>query len=123
MQITVKKIFKNDTDKEGNKLMSKKYNKPYFKVDVYYEGSEEKISAFANSTTDPVYNMVEGGTYSVAIEEKTVGDRVFKNFKMLTPEEKELEELRAFKASQSSTAPTFEPTNDVDAETSDLDTF
>lgn len=123
MQITVKKIFKNDTDKDGNKLMSKKYNKPYFKVDVYYEGSEEKISAFANSTTDPIYNMQEGGTYSVAIQDKVVGDRTFKNFKMLTPEEKELEELRAFKASQTASAPVFEPTNEKEAEVSDLDTF
>lgn len=123
MQITVKKIFKNDTDKDGNKLMSKKYNKPYFKVDVYYEGSEEKISAFANSTADPIYNMQEGGTYSIAIQEKVVGDRTFKNFKMLTPEEKELEELRAFKASQTASAPTFEPVNDKEAEVSDLDNF
>lgn len=123
MQITVKKIFKNDTDRDGNKLMSKKYNKPYFKVDVYYEGADDKISAFANSTTDPIYNMQEGGTYSVAISEKAVGDRVFKNFKLLTPEEKELEDLRAFKANQTQTAPTFEPTNEVEAQTSDLDNF
>jgi len=123
MQITVKKIFKNDTDRDGNKLMSKKYNKPYFKVDVYYEGSEEKVSAFANSTSDAIYNMIEGGVYSIAIQEKTVGDRVFKNFKLLTPEEKELEELRALKSAQASRLTTFEPTNEVEAETSDLDTF
>lgn len=123
MQITVRKIFKNDTDKDGNKLMSKKYNKPYFKIDVYYEGSDEKISAFANSTNEPIYNMQEGGTYSVAISEKVVGDRTFKNFKMLTPEEKELEELRAFKANQVANAQTFEPVNEVEAQTSDLDNF
>ncbi len=72
---------------------------------MYVEGSDDKYSAFANKTTDPIYNIVEGGTYSIAVSEKTVGDRTFKNFKLLTPEEKELEELRAFKASQATDVP------------------
>lgn len=99
MQVTVRKIFKSDTDKEGNKLISKKYDKPFWKIDMYIEGSDEKYSAFANSTSDPVYNMQEGNTYSIGVRENKVGDRVYKNFKLLTAEEKELEELRALKAS------------------------
>lgn len=117
MQITVRKIFKNDTDKAGNKLVSKKYNKPYFKIDVYAEGSDDKLSAFANSTSDPIYNMQEGGKYHIAIEEKAVGDRVFKNFKLLTPQEIELEELRAIKATID------KQTSEKDASTSEKQDF
>ncbi len=116
MQVKVNRISRKDTDRDGNKLLSKKDNKPYWKIGIQVEGSDEWLSGFANNTSDPRYLMEEGGTYSIAIEEKKVGDKVYKNFRMLTPQEKELEELRAFKDSQ--TVP-FEPVNSQEAETTE----
>lgn len=104
MKIKVERIFKKDTNKDGVKLVSKKYGKPYWIVDVYVAGREQKITGFANSTSDAIYNMVEGGEYSVTLEERHVDDKVYTNFKLLTPEEEqaaadkaELEELRKMK--------------------------
>jgi len=115
MKVKVTRIFKKDTDREGIKLVGKKDGKPYWKIGIKTEETgDEWLSGFANSTSDPRYMMEEGGTYSIAIEEKHVGDKVFKNFRMLKPEEQELEELRAFKASQGSG---FEPINEIGAET------
>ncbi len=122
MQVKIKRISRKDTDKDGNKLLGKKDQKPYFKIGIQTEEhGDEWLSGFANSTTDPRYLMEEGGTYSIAVEEKKVGDKIFKNFRMLSAQEKELEELRALKATLGqSTTPNpgrFEPINETQAET------
>ena len=126
MQVKVTRVSRKDTDKDGIKLVDKKTQKPYWKIGIQVEGSDEWYSGFANSTTDPRYLMEEGGTYSIAVESKVVGDRTYKNFKMLSPEEKkveemeaELAELRAMKAAQAHPASgTFEPTSAQEAVTS-----
>lgn len=114
MLVKITRINKRDTDKDGNKLVSKQYGTPYFNIGIQIEGQDGWLSAFANKTSDPVYQMEEGGTYSITVTEKTVGDKVYKNFKLLTPEEKELEELRAFKAAQEASG---------NSQAVDLDTF
>lgn len=121
MQVKVTRVSKKDTDKNGVKLVGKKYGKPYWNIGIQVEGSDEWMSGFANSMSDPTYNIEEGGTYSISVSEKVVGDKVYKNFKLLTPEEKELEELRAFKAEQDAKQAVnkFEPTNEKEAETSE----
>lgn len=121
MQVKITRVSKRDTNKDGVKLVGKKYGKPYWNIGIQVEGSDEWMSGFANSTHDPMYNIEEGGTYSISVTEKTVGDKVYKNFKLLTPEEKELEELRAFKAEQDAKQAVnkFEPTNEKEAETSE----
>jgi len=103
MQVTVTRVFKKDTDKDGVKLMSKSYGKPYYKVDIQIEGSDEWYSGFANSMSEPAYNIQEGGVYHIAVTEKpkSDGNGTWKNYKLLSPEEQELAELRAFKAQQS----------------------
>jgi len=129
MQVKLKRVTKSDVDKNGIKLVSKKDGKPYFKIGIQIEGSDEWINGFANNTNDPRYNMEEGGTYSLAITENEVAGKVYKNFRMLTPEEKKMEEMEAELAQLrkgSQPAPgTFEPTNTVEAQTTeqDLDTF
>ena len=102
MQVKITRISKKDTRADGTKLINK-YEKPYWSIGIQVEGSDEWLSGFANSTSDAMYNLEEGGTYSITVSETKKGDRTFKNFKLLTPEEKELEELRAFKASQTAT--------------------
>lgn len=121
MQVKVTRVSKKDTDKNGVKLVGKKYGKPYWNIGIQVEGSDEWMSGFANSMSDPTYNIEEGGTYSISVSEKVIGDKVYKNFKLLTPEEKELEELRAFKAEQDAKQAVnkFEPTNEKEAETSE----
>lgn len=111
MQVKVTRVSRKDTDKNGNKLIGK-YDKPYWKIGIQVEGSEEWYSGFANNMADPMYLIEEGGTYSITVTEKVVGDRTFKNFKLLSPEEKELEELRALKASLD--AKPAEPEVDLD---------
>lgn len=98
MQITVTRISKRNTNKDGVQLTNK-YG-PYWNIGIQVEGSDEWMSGFAKNERDPMYNLTEGGTYHVAVNEKKVGDKIYKNFKLLTPEEIEIEELRAFKAAK-----------------------
>lgn len=120
MQVKIARISKKDTDKDGIKL--EKNGKPYWRIGIQLEGhGEDWYSGFANGTNDPRYMMEVGGTYSLALEDRKVGDRTYKNFRMLSDEEKELEELRAFKASQanaSTPAKPFEPSSEREASTS-----
>lgn len=97
MKVKVTRISKQDTNKDGVKLVDKN-GKNYFRIGIQVEGQDGWLSGFANSTSDPRYNMVEGGTYSLTIENKVVGDKVYKNFKMLSAEEQELEDLREYKS-------------------------
>lgn len=108
MKVKVTRVSKRDTDKDGIKLIGKKYGKPYWKIGIQVEGSDEWYSGFANSMSDPMFNITEGGIYSITVDTKTVGDRVYKNFKLLTPEEKELEELREYKAKQEGVSTSME---------------
>lgn len=108
MKVKVTRISKKDTDKDGVKLIGKKDGKPYWKIGIQTEQTgDEWLSGFANSTTDPRYTMEEGGTYSIGIQENHVGDKTYKNFRMLKPEELKMEEmeeeLRVLKASKTST--------------------
>lgn len=125
MEVKITRISRKDTDKNGIKLTSKKDGKPYWKIGIQTDKTgDEWLSGFANNTGDPRYNMQEGGTYHLAIDEKTVDGKVYKNFRMLSPEETELEELRAFKAAQTNNVAqakpeSFEPTNELEAETDD----
>ncbi len=100
MQVKVTRVSRKDTKADGTKLIGK-YDKPYWKISIQVEGSEEWYGGFANNMNDPMYQIQEGGTYSIAVTEspKADGNGTWKNFKLLTPEEKELEELRALKAS------------------------
>ncbi len=102
MEVKITRISRKDTDKEGNKLLSKKDQKPYWKIGIQTEQTgEDWISGFANNQSDPRYLMEEGGTYHIAIDEKpNPNGGVYKNFKMMSPAEVELEELRAFKKKQ-----------------------
>lgn len=102
MQVKITRVSKRDTNKNGDPLISKRTGKPYWNVGIQVEGGDEWYAGFANSTNDPMYNLVEGATYSIAVEEKKIGDKTYKNFRLLTAQEKELEELRAFKAQNQS---------------------
>ena len=113
MQVKVTRVSKKDTDKNGAKLIWK-YEKPYWKIGIQVEGSDEWLSGFANSPHDPMYHIEEGGTYSITVTEKVVGDRTFKNFKLLTPEEKEIEELREFKKQAEAASPKADEEVDLD---------
>lgn len=114
MQVIVTRISKKDTDKDGNKLIGK-YDKPYWKIGIQIEGSDDWYSGFANNAYDPMYLIEPGGTYSITVSEKVVGDRTFKNFKLLTPEEKEIEELREFKKQkEAESAPKADEEIDLD---------
>jgi len=107
MQIKVTRVSKKDTDKNGIQLVSKKYGKPYFNIGIQVEGDDAWYTTFANTKFEPAYNIEEGGTYHISVTEKpNPNGGVYKNFKMLTPDEvqmeadrKELEQLRAMKAS------------------------
>lgn len=113
MQVKVTRVNKRDTDKNGIQLISKKYGKPYFNIGIQVEGDESWYSTFANSKMEPAYNIEEGGTYHISVTEKpNPNGGVYKNFKMLTPEEvqaeadrAELEELRKLKAQQNKLTP------------------
>lgn len=122
MQVKIEKINKRDTDKSGQPLISKKYGTPYYNIGIAVEGQEGWMSCFANRKTDPEYLMEEGGTYSIAITEKpNPSGGVYKNFKLLTPEEKEVEdmkaELAALKAAKApeASAPAAEPEVNLDS--------
>lgn len=122
MLVKITRISKKDTKANGEKLISK-YDKPYWNVGIQFEGNDNWYSTNVYKTSDPVYSMVEGGTYSIAISDTPRdGGGEWHNFKLLTDEEKELEELRAFKASQVNTAKPFEPASETEAEV-DLDRF
>lgn len=107
MQVKITRVSKRDTKSDGTPLINK-YDKKYWNIGIQVEGSDDWYSGFANSVTDPMYLIEEGGTYSIGVSEKVLGDRTFKNFKLLTPEEKELEELRALKASVEQAKPAEE---------------
>lgn len=109
MKVKVTRISRKDTDKNGIKLISKKYGKPYYNIGIQIEGSDDWYTTFANYTNEPAYNITEGGEYHISVTEKVVGDRTYKNFKMLTAEEvqqeadrAELAELRKMKEQGSS---------------------
>lgn len=124
MLVKVTRISKKDTKANGEKLISK-YDKPYWNVGIQFEGNDNWYSTNVYKTSDPVYSMVEGGTYSIAISDTPKdGGGEWHNFKLLTDEEKELEELRAFKASQAGATQgqKFEPSSEQEAEV-DSDTF
>lgn len=124
MKAKITRVSKSDTSKDGVKLVSKKDGKPYFKIGIQIEGSDEWINGFANNTSDPRYNLTEGGSYSIAVSETRVGDKVYKNFRMLKPEEIEMEEMRDKLAKLEGQQPTS--TTSVAPEASpevDLDTF
>jgi len=95
MQVKVTRVSKRDTDKNGNKLVGKKYGKPYWNIGIQIEGQEGWMSGFANNTSDPMYNIEEGGTYHISVTEKNVDGKVFKNFRLLKPEEMKLAEMEA----------------------------
>lgn len=123
MQVKVTRISRKDTDRDGNKLLGKKDQKPYWKIGIQTEQTgDEWLSGFANNQSDPRYLMQEGGTYHIAVEEKTVGDKVFKNFRMLKPEEIKMSEMEAeLKALKESKKPA-EIQQDLENEM-DLDKF
>lgn len=105
MKVKITRVSRRNTTKDGAPLLGKKDGKPYWNIGIQTEQTgEEWLSGFANSQSDPRYLMEEGGTYSIAIDEKKVGDKVFKNFRMLKPEELKMEEmeeeLRALKAAK-----------------------
>lgn len=95
MQIKIKRINKRNTNKEGQPLLGRKDGKPYWNIGIQVEGSDEWYSGFANNEKDPRYLMEEGGTYHIAVEDKKVGDRTYKNFRLLKPDEIKMEEMKA----------------------------
>lgn len=124
MQVKITRVSKRDTDKNGNKLIGKKYGKPYWNIGIQIEGEEGWMSGFANGTADPMYNLEEGGTYHIAVNEKKIGDRVFKNFRLLKPEEIKVAEMEAeLKRLKAIEATVNAQTSEKDAETTDLDKF
>lgn len=96
MQVKVTRISKKNTDKDGNPLLGKRDQRPYWKIGIQTDQTgDEWLSGFANNESDPRYLMDVGGTYHIAVEEKKVGDRIFKNFRMLKPDEIKMAEMEA----------------------------
>lgn len=96
MQIKVTQVKRQDTNKDGIAYQGKYGH--YWIINIKDE-NENWYSTFCSKENDPHNKIEVGGTYSISVSESVKGDKVFKNFKLLTPEEKELEELRALKAS------------------------
>jgi len=93
MKVKVTRVSKKNTKPDGTPLISSVSKKPYWNIGIQVEGSDDWMSGFANSETDPMYQITEGQEYSITVTEKAVGDKVFKNFKLLSQDELKFEDI------------------------------
>lgn len=93
MKVKVTRVSKKDTKPDGTPLISSVTKKPYWNIGIQIEGEDGWMSGFANSEQDPMYQIAEGQEYSITVTEKAVGDKVFKNFKLLSSEELKFEDM------------------------------
>lgn len=88
MQLTLTKVIKRDTDKQGNALISKQ-GKPYARASIQTtEYGSEWLGGFWNAS------LVEGAKIEAEVTDREYNGKTYKDFKMAKKEDPTAQTLR-----------------------------
>ncbi len=94
MKVKLTRVIKQDKNKDGVYFKDKN-GRPYYKVAIKIEGSDNWYSTIVGSQKHKEWLMEEGKEYSITTSEKTSDTgTVFYNFALLSESELELESLK-----------------------------
>lgn len=92
MQVKVTRVSKKNTDANGQYLKNSR-GQTYWKIGIQVDGQEGWLSGFADNERDPMYNIEEGKEYSITVTEKELNGKIYKNFKLLSAKDMQIEDL------------------------------